>query len=245
MPILAAGEPGRFNCTFVAVGSTSAHSIREGDEAFRDRADKAACTAKILVDAALENLDIKDYIADPNLQNTVEHERRNPTVRIDYDEAFAVCGIGEGLQATKNKHWGQGPRILPLRPEDPVDPVHVLYVFKEGSRYNMRFEQRKRMKELLGKKYRPLVQMAKGFTQTIFLEQLTSQQAYAIRCILQMDPITFWRAAKGRIFYELPQQPGRIDPGELAAIGDKPKQLGLAFERPRTREDFASDRRST
>ncbi len=104
----------------------------EADDEFRARAERAAGVARLLVDAALANFDIQEHIADPRQLQTEEAETRNPTVRIDYDEAFAVCGIGEGLQATKNKHWGSGPRILPLRPDDPVDPVRILYVFKEG-----------------------------------------------------------------------------------------------------------------
>ena len=224
------------------------HSLRlpgEDDEAFIARAERAAEHARILTDAALANYLIQQYISDPELPYTVEHERRNPTVRIDYDEAFAVCGIGEGLQATRNKHWGRGPRILPLRPEDPVDPIRILYVFKEGSRYNRRFEQRRRMKELLGKQHRPLVQMAKSFSQAIFLEQLTAQQAHVIRRVLELDPVTFWRAAKGRIFLELPEKPGRLDVGELAAIPDKPKQLLLGLGGPKTRENSARDRHSS
>ncbi len=102
----------------------------ESDEDFIARAERAAQVARRLVDGALTNHDIRDFIADPELFHTEESERRNPTVRIDYDEAFAVCGIGEGLQATKSKHWGSGPRILPLRPDDPVDPVRILYIFK-------------------------------------------------------------------------------------------------------------------
>ncbi len=213
----------------------------EGDADFRARVERAARYAKLLVDAALANYDIQAYIADPELPYTEEKERRCPTVRIDYDEAFAVCGIGEGLQATKSKHWGAGPRILPLRPDDPVDPVHILYVFKEGSRYNLRFEQRRKLKELLGKKYRPLVEEAKRFTLAVFLENLTAEQAYAIRRILQIDPKTFWQASRGRIL-DLPDHPGILDATDLAAIPEKPKQQMLRFDRPKTRVDFREDR---
>lgn len=214
----------------------------ESDDAFRTRAERTAKYAMVLVDSALANRCIQSFIADPQLPYTEEGERRSPTVRVDYDEAFAVCGIGEGLQATKNKHWGQGPRILPLRPDDPVDPVRILYVFKEGSRYNRRFEQRRRMKELLGRKYRPLVQMAKGFTRSVFLEELTTKQAYAIRCILQMDPVSFWRSAKGKILVELPEQRGKLDAATLAGLSEKPKQIRLDFEGSRTGESVSKDR---
>ncbi len=201
----------------------------ESDDQFVARAERAGAVARLLVDAALANFDIQEHIADPRQLQTEESERRNPTVRVDYDEAFAVCGIGEGLQATKNKHWGSGPRILPLRPDDPVDPVRILYVFKEGSLYNRRFMQRRRLKELLGKRHRPLVTMAKGFTQLSFLDQLTTQQAYVIRQLLQMEPTEFWRACKGRTLIELPEKAGKLDKAVIASIEAKPKQILLNF----------------
>ena len=213
----------------------------EGDAEFRDRAERAGCYARLLVDAALANLDIQRFIANPDLPYTVESERRSPTVRIDYDEAFAVCGIGEGLQATKSKHWGEGPQILPLEPDDPVDPVRILYVFKEGSLYNRRFMQRRRMKELLGRRYRKLVQTARGFTLAVFLENLAADQAYAIRRILQMEPRTFWRACKGNLI-ELPDTAGSLDPDVIAGLSENRKQLLLNLDHPKKREGFDRSR---
>lgn len=204
----------------------------EGDDAFRARAEHTAKYAKILVDAALANHCIQSFIADPKLPYTEEAERRSPTVRVEYEEAFAIGGIGECLQATRNKSWGDGPYVHPLRPNDPVDLVRILYVFKEGSRYNLRFEQRQRMKQLLGRKYRPLVQQAKQSTLRVFLEDLTAEHAYAIRRTLQLDAKTFWQACKGSRFIELPDQARRISPIEAAQLPENPKQLFLRFDRP-------------
>jgi hypothetical protein len=137
---------------------------------------------------------------------TETDERRNPTVRVEYDEAFAIGGIGESLQATKNKSWGDGPYIHPLKPDDPVDPMYILYVFKPNSLYNRRFEQRRRMKELLGRHYRKLVERAKyhRHTKKMFLESLSADEAHAIQRILDVDPGEFWRAARGKSFISLP-----------------------------------------
>jgi len=60
------------------------------------------------------------------------------------------------------------------------------------------------MKELLGKKHRPLVETAKRSTKKIFLEFLTEQQGKAIQRILDIEPGIFWRMAKGRAFHALP-----------------------------------------
>ena len=185
----------------------------EGDEAFRKRAERTAKYAKILVDAALANHCIQSFIDDPHLPCTEEGERRSPTVRVEYDEAFAIGGIGECLQATRNKHWGDGPYIHPLCPNDPVDPVHILYIFKPNSLYNRRFEQRRRMKELLGRRYRPLVQQAKyhRHTKKMFLDSLTDDQANAIRRVFHVEPGDFWRAARGKLFLDLPRRLTQLD----------------------------------
>lgn len=179
----------------------------ESDDAFRDRAERTAKYAKLLIDSALANHEIRALIADARYpQWTEAGERANPTVRIDYDQAVCIAGIGEGLAATKSKHWGDGPYIQPLEPDDPVDPMFVTYVFKPNSVYNRRFEQRKRMKELLGRRYRPLVQLAKfhRHTKKMFLESLTADQANAIRRVFNVEPGDFWRAARGKVFLELP-----------------------------------------
>lgn len=211
---------------------TMTHSLRllnEGDEAFRERAERTAKYARILVDAALANHCIESFIADPHLPYSEEDQRRNPTVRVEYEEAFAIGGIGECLQATKSKNWGDGPYIHPLRPDDPVDPVRILYVFKENSIYNRRFEQRRSLKRLLGKTHRPLVTNAKRHSKRSFLDDLTSQQAYVIRKLLSVDASTFWRLCRGREFIDLPNEPASVDSTTLDNLPHKPRQLGLPF----------------
>jgi len=210
----------------------------EGDEAFRARAKRAAEYARILTDAALANRDIQDLIAcDEFPMYTEQRERQSPTVRVEFEEAIAIGGIGECIAATKSKSWGAGPYIRPLEPEDPVLPIRITYVFRENSVYNRRYEQRMKLKKLLGKRYRSLVTKAKQYTQSNFLDVLTAQEAYAIRKLLKMEPVLFWRLSKGKCFADLPESPGSLDPAELNAIPDKPEQLRLPFERPRTREE--------
>ena len=86
--------------------------------------------------------------------------------------------------------------------------------------------------------------MAKGFTQTLFLEQLTAQQAYVIRQLLHMQPVEFWRASKGKSLIELPDDPGQLDRQVLAGMKEKPKQLLLEFGSPRTHEDIDEEHRA-
>lgn len=186
------------------------HSLRfdgETDEAFRKRAERAAVVAKVLVDACLSNDCMQRYIADPALpMYTTESARESPTVRIEYEQAIAIGGIGETLAATKSKHWGDGPSILPLDPQDEFFADRITYMYRENSLYNRRFEQRRRMKELLGREHRSLVEKAKyrRHTKSMFLDGLTERQSNAIRRRLNVEPDEFWRAARGAKFIDLP-----------------------------------------
>lgn len=208
----------------------------EGDDAFRARAKRAAEYARVLIDAALANRDIQDLIVcDDFPMYTEQRERQSPTVRVEFEEAIAIGGIGECIAATKSKSWGAGPYIRPLEPEDPVLPIRITYVFRENSVYNRRYHQRMQLKKLLGKRFRPLVEKAKGYPQNVFLYVLTSQEAYAIRKLLGVEPTQFWRLAKGKFFMDLPEKPAVLDPSELEAIPDKPEQLPLPFLNPKRR----------
>jgi len=184
----------------------SLHLPGETDDQFAARAKLTARIARILIAACLDNRDVQALIADPDLPHHTEASfRRYPTVRIDYAEAFAIAGIGEGLAVTKSKYWGDGPNILPLERDDPVDHWRILYVYKETSRYNRRFKQRQVLKRLLGRQYRPLVVQAKYLTKQNFVPYLTPDQVRAVRSLLGLEPGLFWRAVKGKVFLELPR----------------------------------------
>lgn len=183
------------------------HSPRfpsETDKAFRQRAKRAALVARALIDGCLHNRRIQELLAEGTL--TEQECRRNPTVRVEFEQAVAIGGIGETLQATKSKHWGDGPWILPLEPDDDFFIDRITYLYRENSTYNRRFEQRRRLKELLGRRFRPLVGDAQSqyTTKRIFLRDLTDEQAKAIRDILGVEPGEFWRACKGKAFLDLP-----------------------------------------
>lgn len=179
----------------------------ETDAEFRARAERAAVIAKILSDACLANRCMQQYIADPTLPwITEDGAQHNPTVRVEYEQAVAIGGIGETLAATTSKHWGDGPYILPLKVDDEFFAGRITYLYRENSVYNRRFEQRRRLKELLGRRHRKLVEQAKNryCTKTIFLRDLTGEQAAAIRRILNVEPGEFWRACRGKTFLDLP-----------------------------------------
>ena len=82
--------------------------------------------------------------------------------------------------------------------------MFVTYIFEPTSHYHRRFEQRKRLEENLGRRFRLLVESAKRHTKTIFLRDLADEQAEAIRRRVDVKPGVFWRAAKGKIFLDVP-----------------------------------------
>jgi hypothetical protein len=187
----------------------------ESDDEFRVRVERSAHLANVLVSACLQNRCMQEYLADPSTLHTLDTIFRNPTVRIEYEQAIAIGGLGECLAATESKAWGAGPSVLPLQPDDWFYPDRITYIFRSNSLYNRRFHQRRRMKKLLGV-HRRLVGDAKSSTKGLFLNHLTGEQAAAIRRVFQVGPGTFWRAATGKTFLDLPPEftQGELDFGE-------------------------------
>lgn len=170
---------------------------------------RLAQIAHVLVDAALANHDIQDYLADPRPPRlwTIDGVRRNPTCRVEWEHTIVIGGIGESLAAAQHKNWGDFIGVLPLRSDDPVHWSRILYLYKASSPYNRRVEQRKALKRILGRRHRSLVTSAARSTKRDFLAALTEVAVYVIRRRLNLDPGDFWRAAKGRKLLELPDPP--------------------------------------
>lgn len=179
------------------------------------RAERTMRIAKVLVADCLKNACMRAYIDDPTMPYTVESVARCPTVRVEYEQAIAIGGIGECLAATKSKNWGAGPSVMPLQADDWFYPDRITYHFRPNSLYNRRFHQRRRMKALLGR-HRSLVGEAKSSSKELFLKHLTNEQVVAIRRIFQVGPGIFWRAANGATFLSLPPEwvQGELDFGE-------------------------------
>lgn len=172
----------------------------ESDEEFRRRAENAARYARVLVSACLRNDCMRRYIEDPGLPMcTVDAVLRNPTVRVEYEQAIVIGCIGEALSASKGKSWGKGPSVLPLEKDDVFFHDRITYLYRDSSLYNRRFEQRRKLKQLLGPE-RALVREAMRSTRAEFLQRLSGRQRWIIRNALQVDPALFWRAVKGKTF---------------------------------------------
>lgn len=167
---------------------------------------RMARIAHVLINAALANRCVQEYLDDPTPPRlwTVDSVRRNPTCRVEYEHAIVIGGVGESLSAARHKNWGEFNGVLPLSPDDPVGWCRILYLYKASSPFNRRVEQRHALKRILGRKYRPLVTQAARSTKKDFLAHLTEAGAYKIKRRLQLDPGQFWRAAKGKVFLELP-----------------------------------------
>jgi hypothetical protein len=166
--------------------------------------------ARRFIEAALVNPDV--------VANTLGGEaaiRANPPVRLRFVEASAYGNLGECLDATKSKSWGELVGVYPIEPNFPFDGQRVQYVFHANSRYNRRFLQRRWLKRRLGKHLRHLVGLAMNSTKREWLGMLrdghkllrmdAATTARALTCRLRLDPGDFWRAVKGKLWLNIPE----------------------------------------
>jgi hypothetical protein len=190
-----------------------------GRERFRDQCERLARIGRVLIEAALHNKCVQEYLAEPTplpmrgqCQTlklwTLDGVRRNPPVRHEWEHTTVIAGVGEGMACAKGKtSWGRFIGILPLEPGDPVGYSRVLYVYKASNPYNQRVEQRKAIKRRLGRRFRKLVGRAFQNTKGRFLQECTDDDAQAIKRRLGLDPGRFWRVCKGREKIDIPQPP--------------------------------------
>jgi hypothetical protein len=113
--------------------------------------------------------------------------------------------LGESLCASRQKAWGELVGVRPVEPRDPIDPIRVLYAFKDTAPYQKRFEQRRRLCQMLGKCYAALVMQAFRSGKREFLERLTEDEAARIRGRTGLEPGRFWRVSKGREVIKWPE----------------------------------------
>jgi hypothetical protein len=192
------------------------HSRGSPDPAVPDtprQADAPVATSReALAEAALANLDIRDFLADPKLGRvwTEEAMRRCPPCRNEWEYVTVIATTGEAHAAAKHKNWGRFLGVVPLARDDPVHPYRILYCYKSTSPYNRRVEQRRELKRILGKGHRSLVTKASRSTKKDFLRTLTPADVYAIRMRLKLDAGRFWRVAKGKEFVEFPKPPRQL-----------------------------------
>jgi hypothetical protein len=182
---------------------------------------RAAVARPELAEAALANQSIRGLLASHPEMYTESGIRRSPIVRAEFEHATVIGHPGEAVAIGLHKNWGRFRGFRPLRPDDPVDAMYTLFVFKDSSPYNRRVLQRKTLKRRLPKPYRRWVNEAYRSPRREFLARLPADAAAAIRTALALDPIGFWRAARGTLELSLPApvvQPTLFDdPGEAIA----------------------------
>jgi hypothetical protein len=185
----------------------------------RAGAERLASIARLLVEAALANeyvrLDMRDLLLSPPV--TAASIRANPPVKVEFEHAFVIAGLGDALAVSRNKKsFGALVGVLPLDVADPFHPHRVLYVYKDSSPYNRRVEQRKWLKKRLGKGARKLVTLAMRETKGEFLRWMDDPRhgwpdaAQIVRRTLGMDAGRFWRVARGKEMIEIPHAPVQL-----------------------------------
>lgn len=166
----------------------------------RDEAIRMARIARVLVNAALANECVQEYLSSPTRPfYTIDDIRKSPPVRVEWEQAIAIGDLGSVLSACRNKSWGEGPQVLPLEPDDYVDRMFITYHYRESSRYNQRFEQRHALKDKLGRKHRRLVGRCRGCkTLADYLGYyVTDEDRDVIREKLGLTAREFWRQVHG------------------------------------------------
>jgi hypothetical protein len=157
------------------------------------------------VEACLENECVKSYLADGRTGWCRESLQVGPVVRVEFEHALVLGQLSESFSIARQKAWGEFLGVRPLDPRDPIDPVRVVFVFKDSATYQKRFEQRVRLRRKLGKDYAPLVLRALRSGKGEFLAGLTEDESARIRARTELEPGRFWRAAKGREFITWPE----------------------------------------
>jgi hypothetical protein len=171
---------------------------------------RAAAARPELAEAALANDAIQCLLAAFPKVYSRDAIRRCPQVRVEFVHATVIGHAGEGLAIGLRKNWGAFQGFHPLRADDPVDPFRVLFIFKEGCPYNRRVLQRQAMKRRLPKDLRRWVNAAYRSTRRDFIAGLPEDAAFVIRRALRLDPVGFWRAARGRLDLQLPPPPVQL-----------------------------------
>jgi hypothetical protein len=163
-----------------------------------------------LAEAALANEAERGLLADFPRIYTEAGLRRSPIVRAEFEHATVIGHPGEALTIGLRKHWGAFRGFRPLRVDDPVDPFYVLFVLHDSNPYQRRVMQRKAMKRRLPKDLRRWVNQAYRRPRRDFLAKLPEDAAAAIRRALGLDPVGFWRAARGTLDLGLPSAPVQL-----------------------------------
>jgi len=143
------------------------------------------------IDAALANPFVRARCSEESI-------RKEPPIRLRFEEASAYGLLGECMCAVRGKSWGPFVGVEPIEPNFPYDGTRIQYRFHESSRYNRRFTQRQILKRRLGKGLRKLVGLAMENTQAGFLKHLSAGEEAAIRVRLRMGAREFWPVARGR-----------------------------------------------
>lgn len=183
-------------------------------------AARLARIARALVDGALANLWVQEYVRDLNPWHgayglwTVEKVKADPPVRVEFEYCDVFGGVGEALAAARGKStFGQFVGVFPV-------------------------EQRRYLKTKLEPTgWRRLVRVAMGMTKGEFLKRIAAGSADPMKFAGARDALRmafgptvelgdFWRWVKGKVWLDLPAAappaPALFDAGPPPEPGAKP-----------------------
>lgn len=154
--------------------------------------------ANRFVEAAEANEDIQLFRTHPVWARWWSPEviADNPPVRVEFEHVIVLGTVSAALNLAKHKSgWGELVKIRPLLPDDPLDPVCVVHLYKETNLAHQNYERRQHLKHQLGTA-KKLVTRARKLSKARFLKSLTDKERSAIRSKLGIAEEDFWQACR-------------------------------------------------
>ena len=188
---------------------------------------------------------------------TAEVIRQDPPLRVEFAHVTVLGTFAEAWAASQHKTtWGAFLGVAPLRPDDPLHPTRIMYLYKPSSPSRQGYERRQGLKRVLGRKARKLVTAAMRRTKTEFLQRLRPEDAQQIRLRLGLGAGDFWRACRqGGMWQgvlplgcqeasnEEPRSTARMTKAQRLTCAHLARYLGprhcCACQRPFTRDQMA------
>lgn len=122
---------------------------------------------------------------------------RDPPRRVEFEHVTVLGTLQEGRAASQQKTtWGSFLGVAPLRPDDPLHPTRIMYLYKASSANRESYERRQGLKRALGREARRLVRAAVRLTKIEFLRRVRPEDARQIRLRLGIGAGDFWRACR-------------------------------------------------
>ena len=159
----------------------------------------AQSTRELFISAAEANEDVQLFRTHPQWGPlwTQDKIQADPPVRIEFEHVVVLATVREAQAVRRHKTtWGKLLKIAPLRPDDPLNPLRIVFLYKESSSNRQCYERRQQLKQALGRAGKGLVARAIKLTKEQFLKSVRPEEERVVRTRLGLSPGDFWQACR-------------------------------------------------